>query len=1094
MQTGQSGNQTDVLQQTRTSRNSRQHLQTNRNLILCKSKQVCVSMATGVCVVLSLCAGFCFAFNLDTSFPVLKRGEGGSLFGFSVTLHKDMKTGSHLLLIGAPRDWAEPNVPANRTGGVYSCPITADHLDCTRMKVVNPNLNPSKNLVEDMWLGVSVASQGGPSGRVLACAHRFVKLSSAFKHSQVGQCYLSGDDLLKDYSISSWHRLDQLCNHEQNEAGQGMCNLGISTFMSDTELIFGSPGSYHWQGSVHVVWTETDIQKNFFPNQHQRNIYLGYSVTQAHCLLSVDDVTIVTGAPRDNKEDARGSVLLLTKRSDELLIRQTLRGQQVGSYFGNAVATSDLNNDGWTDLLVGAPFYYGRQPEVGGAVYVYMNAGGRFAAEPSVTLMGPVGSAFGMAVIAAGDLNQDGFQDFAVGAPFHDTGSVMIWTGSSEGITTEPSQVIQGSSLFSGFRTFGYSLAAGLDVDGNKYPDLLVGSLDDTVALLRSRPVVHLNRSLRVSPDIVHPNSCDFCIKVEVCFSFKLSITEKAKTNITVYFTVTADVTSLKPRLHFYENGETVYSSSLSLKKRMCKTLKVGLLIPVQNKVKPLVFSLNVTLNEKLPEKGNIVQDLRQFPVLSRTPQPIRTQIHIQKACGSDNRCHCNLQMTTQFMDLNQNPFTKVNGSSVLVYNSSIRWFLLEVNISNTPSAGRPAEDAHNAVLNISIPPALSYSGVIPKEDNSTLTDCSVEDTSVVCQLGNPFKSKQKDQLLIKFQPTKMILDTKEIRSLLQLSTLSEQSDLAPVYVSMLVENSLQASLILSNPPGPVFFSGQVIGEQAVKNMEDIGSLVVFTLQVHIDRESPGYHGNLEVEFDWPKEVANGKWLLYLTEIRLDGASSSRCTQSEINPLNLLVSHERKSMRRSLKGQQVEDAKEEEKGRELPAFSVWGHKNSYKLNCTDGAKCVKLSCPLLDTDNAAFVTVHSRLWNSTMIEDFSDARSILVQVQATLKLSTKLMTTLTSYPSLIEVYIYPDSALQLYSGAHLWIIIMSVLAGVLLLALICLLLWKCRFFAHQEVWQTAVVHQQKIMGRKEQLQQHAKDDGFLIQDQMFSSQKHWATF
>lgn len=38
--------------------------------------------------------------------------------------------------------------------------------------------------------------------------------------------------------------------------------------------------------------------------------------------------------------------------------------------------------------------------------------------------------------------------------------------------------------MFPGFRTFGYSLAAGLDVDENKYPDLLVGSLDDTVALL----------------------------------------------------------------------------------------------------------------------------------------------------------------------------------------------------------------------------------------------------------------------------------------------------------------------------------------------------------------------------------------------------------------------------------------------------------------------------------------------------------------------------------------------------------------------------------------------------------------------------------
>lgn len=33
--------------------------------------------------------------------------------------------------------------------------------------------------------------------------------------------------------------------------------------------------------------------------------------------------------------------------------------------------------------------------------------------------------------------------DFAVGAPFHETGSVMIWTGSSEGVSTEPSQVAQ---------------------------------------------------------------------------------------------------------------------------------------------------------------------------------------------------------------------------------------------------------------------------------------------------------------------------------------------------------------------------------------------------------------------------------------------------------------------------------------------------------------------------------------------------------------------------------------------------------------------------------------------------------------------------
>ena len=54
-------------------------------------------------------------------------------------------------------------------------------------------------------------------------------------------------------------------------------------------------------------------------------------------------------------------------------------------------------------------------------------------------------------------------------------------------------------------------------------------------------------------------------------------------------------------------------------------------------------------------------------------------------------------------------------GIQVLQYNASINRLLLEVNVSNTPSLGRPAEDAHNAVLNISIPTSLIYSGVRTK-------------------------------------------------------------------------------------------------------------------------------------------------------------------------------------------------------------------------------------------------------------------------------------------------------------------------------------------------------------------------------------------
>ncbi|XP_036946134.1 integrin alpha-3-like isoform X1 [Acanthopagrus latus] len=1065
-------------------------------------------MATGVCVLLNVWVGVCMALNLDMSFPVLKTGGDGSLFGLSVALHQDLKTDNYLLLVGAPRDKAEANVPANRTGGVYSCHITADQSDCSRMKLIDPDVNLSEDVIEDMWLGVSVASQGRPGGRVLTCGHRFVKLYGAFKlRHMIGRCYLPGNDLQYDNTDVHWQNIVQPCNHLGDVSSEVMCNMGISAFITQTEVIVGSPGSFEWQGNVHVSWMNPDVlfdtRTSSFPNMQRRNIYIGYSLTQARHILSHEDETIVTGAPKDSKDDARGSVLLVVKRSDKLMTQQTLRGEQTGSYFGNAVATADLNNDGWNDLLVGAPFYFHRQQELGGAVYVYMNAGGWFDSQPSVVLRGPARSAFGMSVTAAGDLNQDGFQDFAVGAPFHETGSVMIWSGSSEGVSTEPSQVIKGHAVSPGFRTFGYSLSGGLDVDGNKYPDLLVGSLDDTIALLRTRPVIHINKTLKVSPDIVDPNSCDFCIQVEVCFSYIFSAGEKSdRDNITVHLTVTADVTSLKSRLLFHDNGQSVYSGYLSLPKKNCQPLRVGLLSPIQNKVEPLVFSLNISLFEKLPKKRNAVQDLQRLPVLSQTPRPIRTQIHFQNACGIDNRCHSNLQMKAQFRDENRNPFPMKKGRQVLYYSGNINRLFLEVNISNTPSPGQPAEDAHNAVLNVSIPPLLIYSGVRTKGDVHELVECIVEDTELLCELGNPFKSNQEVQVFIIFQPSEISFHTKEIHSLLQMSTLSEQSDLFPQSVSILVEYSLQASLTLINPPGPASFSGHVIGESAMKKTEDIGTLLHFTLQVHIKGKPLGRQANMQVEFDWPIEVSSGKWLLYLTEIQMNGTSEPHCSlpSNIINPLGLMVSkrvEEKKKKRRSLE-EEAKGKREEQRETPLSALHLQGQKKSYTLDCVHGANCVTFVCPLLNMNNSATLTVRARLWNSTMIEDYSDARSVLVRGRATLKLQTNKQTINMDFHSTeIEVNIYPDLGQQMDSSAPLWIIVVSVLAGVLLLALICLLLLKCGFFVRRRVWQAVALHQGRLLGKDEK-QQYMESDGFLILDDLSLSKtrkspKHWFT-
>lgn len=48
----------------------------------------------------------------------------------------------------------------------------------------------------------------------------------------------------------------------------------------------------------------------------------------------------------------------------------------------------------------------------------------------------------------------------------------------------------------------------------------------------------------------------------------------------------------------------------------------------------------------------------------------------------------------------------------VLRFNSGIKIIKLMVKVTNVPFPGRVAEDAHQAMLNVTIPDALKYSGV----------------------------------------------------------------------------------------------------------------------------------------------------------------------------------------------------------------------------------------------------------------------------------------------------------------------------------------------------------------------------------------------
>lgn len=96
---------------------------------------------------------------------------------------------------------------------------------------------------------------------------------------------------------------------------------------------------------------------------------------------------------------------------------------------------------------------------------------------------------FGLSLASLGDINLDNYGDFAVGAPYdgpNGRGAVYIFHGSKNGPLPKASQVIFAEDL-SGtehMSTFGFSISGGIDLDGNQYPDMVVGAYDSNRAFV----------------------------------------------------------------------------------------------------------------------------------------------------------------------------------------------------------------------------------------------------------------------------------------------------------------------------------------------------------------------------------------------------------------------------------------------------------------------------------------------------------------------------------------------------------------------------------------------------------------------------------
>jgi hypothetical protein len=141
-------------------------------------------------------------------------------------------------------------------------------------------------------------------------------------------------------------------------------------------------------------------------------------------------------------------------------------------------SAGDVNGDGYSDVIVGADTYDNDHGDEGRA-YVYRGSASGLLTSPLWTgEPNQAGAQFGFSVASAGDVNADGFSDIVVGAPFFDNGvfdegGAFVYHGSPTGPLPIPVTTIDSGEANA---WFGYAVASVGDANGDGFSDVISGA------------------------------------------------------------------------------------------------------------------------------------------------------------------------------------------------------------------------------------------------------------------------------------------------------------------------------------------------------------------------------------------------------------------------------------------------------------------------------------------------------------------------------------------------------------------------------------------------------------------------------------------